>query len=239
MAQHTRIEGPNPDIVLFCDHASNHVPPELDGLGLPPAELSRHIAWDIGAEAVTRRLAEALGATALVAGVSRLVIDLNRDPASPGLIPEVSDGTVVPANTDMSEAARAERKTRYYDPYHAALGELLDSRPGAFAVSVHSFTPHPREGERRDLDLGLLAKREADGGDWASAQGFLGALPEGWTTAINAPYSAYDLNHTVDAHVISRGLRHLGIEIRQDHIGTDEQARAFADRILPAIAQQI
>jgi predicted N-formylglutamate amidohydrolase len=39
--------------VLFCDHASNTIPAELDALGLPASELARHIAWDIGAAGVT------------------------------------------------------------------------------------------------------------------------------------------------------------------------------------------
>ena len=36
--------------VLFCDHASNYIPAELDDLGLPACELARHIAWDISAD---------------------------------------------------------------------------------------------------------------------------------------------------------------------------------------------
>ena len=35
--------------VLLCEHASNFIPAEYAGLGLPESELQRHIAWDIGA----------------------------------------------------------------------------------------------------------------------------------------------------------------------------------------------
>ena len=41
-------EGTGPGVIL-CDHASNAVPKSLNFLGLPPAALKRHIAYDIGA----------------------------------------------------------------------------------------------------------------------------------------------------------------------------------------------
>ena len=236
---HTHIPGSDSSVFIFCDHASNHIPDEFGSLGLQPAELARHIAWDIGAAVVARELCALFGCAGLLAGVSRLVIDLNRAPEQAGLIPEVSDGTVVPGNAGLSAEETARRRTLYYDPYHAALSEALDRRPDTFAVSVHSFTPHPREGARRDLDIGLLAKKDADGGDWGSAERFVAVLPSDLTARINEPYSAYDLNHTVDAHVLPRGLRHLGIEIRQDHIGTDQDAQRFARRIHPAIAAAV
>ena len=54
----------NPDgranAVLVCDHGGRAVPGALNGLGLDPALLDRHIAWDIGAAAVTRALAARL-----------------------------------------------------------------------------------------------------------------------------------------------------------------------------------
>ena len=42
--------------VLISEHASNRLPKSLGTLGLPEAELQRHIAWDIGAEQVARLL---------------------------------------------------------------------------------------------------------------------------------------------------------------------------------------
>ena len=229
---HTVLPGANPDLLFFCDHASNHIPAELEGLGVGDQDLQRHIAWDIGAEAVTRHLAAHFAATALIAGVSRLVIDLNRAPGQDGLVPEVSDHTPIPGNRGADVTARL---ATYHSPYHDTLSDLLDARPATFAVSIHSFTPHPRGGERRTLDLGLLAKRGEHGGDWDSAESFLAHLPGTWETAINAPYSAYDLNYTVDRHVVPRALRHLGIEIRQDHIASQAGARAFAAHIARAL----
>src|SRR3712207_8168313 len=72
-------------VLILCDHASNAVPPDLGALGLPEAELQRHIAYDIGAAAATRSLARRLGAPATLTRFSRPVIDSNRGRADPTL----------------------------------------------------------------------------------------------------------------------------------------------------------
>src|ERR1700687_4964230 len=95
--------------VIFCDHASNRIPSELENLGLPASELDRHIAWDIGAAGVTTRLSDIFDAPAILCGTSRLVVDCNRQLHARDLIPEVSDGVVVPGNRDLSESARQVR----------------------------------------------------------------------------------------------------------------------------------
>ena len=50
------------NFVIVVDHASPRIPRRLGTLGLPAAELERHIAWDIGALAVATRVAAALEA---------------------------------------------------------------------------------------------------------------------------------------------------------------------------------
>src|SRR5260370_21588434 len=130
--------------VLFCDHASNQVPVELHDLGLPASELARHIAWDIGAASVTEALSEIFDAPAILCGTSRLVIDCNRHFHASGLIPESSDGTVIPGNLQLSEADRAGRIGRWFHPYHDAAESLLLEREARgrqlIAVSIHSMT---------------------------------------------------------------------------------------------------
>ena len=69
--------------VLVCEHASNFIPERYGRLGLPEAELLRHIAWDIGAAELTRALVSRLDAPAFLAGASRLLIDCNRPLGSP------------------------------------------------------------------------------------------------------------------------------------------------------------
>src|SRR5579871_671649 len=84
--------------VIAVDHASPRIPKRLGDLGLPAVELERHIAWDIGALAVARRVAEALDAPLVAQNYSRLVIDCNRDPRVATSIPKISELTEIPGN---------------------------------------------------------------------------------------------------------------------------------------------
>lgn len=207
-------------LFLFGDHASRHIPERYENLGLTGDDLTRHIAWDIGTEAVIRGLCERFKCGAVVAGFSRLLIDPNRSKRMESLIPESSDGTLIPGNQNVDAAMRAERIETLYDPYHAALSQALNGLSSPLTVSVHSFTPKPDLGEQRSLDLGLLVKH-----DEGTAQAFKDAiyrLAPKLSVGMNEPYSAYDLNHTIDFHVAPRALPHLAIEIRQDHISHDE-----------------
>ena len=91
---------------------SRDLPEDYGDLGLPAREFDRHIAYDIGVEAVTRELAAWLGVPAVLANFSRLLIDPNRGEDDPTLIRQLYDGTVVPGNYPMSrrgtrKAARA------------------------------------------------------------------------------------------------------------------------------------
>ena len=67
--------------LFTCDHATNRVPVCIGGgsLGIAPADMERHIAYDIGIAGVTRRLAERMGAPAILSDFSRLVIDPYRE----------------------------------------------------------------------------------------------------------------------------------------------------------------
>lgn len=225
-------------LFIFGDHASRHIPADYQDLGLSGDDLTRHIAWDIGTETVIRELCTHFGCAGQIAGVSRLVIDLNRAPDMPGLIPVMSDGTLIPGNEDLSDIARQNRIDRFYAPYHQQLNTQMDAQMkvsgSPFVISVHSFTPHPQMGARRETDIGLLTKH-----DFPTAERFQQSLNGPLRVDINEPYSAYDLNYTIDANVSGRGLRHLAIEIRQDHIATDKDARDMAQRLAPHIAALI
>ena len=213
-------------LFIFGDHASKHIPAEYNHLGLSGDDLTRHIAWDIGTETLVRELCAHFGCGGQLAGVSRLVIDLNRELDMEGLIPPQSDGTQIEANQNLSPAQRQDRIERFYNPYHAALGAELDKLEDPLVLSIHSFTSKPDLGDYRLVDIGLLVKHDED-----SAEQFremFMRLGRAFTIGINEPYSAYDLNHTVDAAIAPRGLRHLAIEICQDHIDTEEKARDIA-----------
>ncbi len=223
-------------VILTCDHASNRVPRSLAGLGLSKDVLARHIGWDIGAAAVTRRLAPRLDASAVLSGYSRLVIDCNRDPDDPSSIPTRSDDVAVPGNRDLAAAARAARRTTIFEPYHAAIARLIDAalaRGTAPAlISVHSFTPS-LGGRARPWHVGVLWD-----GDGRIAAPLLAALRSDATLVVgdNEPYSArHPAGYTVRHHALARGLPHVAIEIRQDEIGDDSGAAAWAERLAGAL----
>jgi len=224
-------------LFIFGDHASKHIPKAFDNLGLSGDDLTRHIAWDIGTETIVRHLCDYFGCGGQVAGVSRLVIDLNRELTMPGLIPVESDGTLITANHNISQADRQSRINRFYTPYHHALGAAMDRLEDPLAISIHSFTPKPDRGDVRLLDMGLLVKHDTESA--RHLQHMFMQLGRAFTIGMNEPYSAYDLNHTIDANIAPRGLRHLAIEIRQDHIDTDAKARdiagVLADRLEPIV----
>ena len=218
-------------ILLICDHASHVVPRSLANLGLDGATMERHIAWDIGAAEVTRLVAERLDAPALLAGYSRLVIDLNRHPGHPDSVPEISDGTVIPGNRNLDGADRAERVETFFWPYHRAITDALtrqcwSGRPPAL-FSIHSFTP-TMNGRIRPWDVSTLWKR-----DPRLAVPIMDALraEDGLTVGDNEPYSGREVAYTVDLHGTAAGLPAMGLEIRQDRVKTPEDAARWA-RIL-------
>lgn len=223
-------------VFCFCDHATNHIPSGLDCLGLSESDLNRHIAWDIGAETLTRQFCHVYGAAGLLARFSRLVIDANRGIDDDGLIPEVSDGTLIPGNQQLTEQQRQYRVDTYYEPYHQALEAQLDEAVSRskdpLIISVHSFTPKPNNGAQRHLDIGLLWKA-----DEAIAKKLKAEIEQVYPyhIGLNEPYSALELNHSMDRHVIPRDLRHVTFEVRQDLIDTEAKALQVAERLTQAL----
>ena len=205
--------------VLFCDHASNCIPEELHDLGLPASELARHIAWDIGAAGVTEALSEIFDAPAILCNTSRLVIDCNRQLHAPDLIPEVSDGTLIPGNTHLSEAARAARIERWFHPYHDAVESVLLEREArgvpSIAVSIHSMTPS-LAGRPRPWKIAISSHL-----DRRLADPVLAALRQPGDVAVgdNQPYNLDpEVDYSIPFHALRRGLLHIQVEFRQDEI---------------------
>lgn len=80
--------------LVTCDHASNRVPKWVAGgdLGIPAADMGRHIAWDVGAAGVARALGRLLDSPVILSDFSRLVIDPNRGEDDPTLVMQLYDG---------------------------------------------------------------------------------------------------------------------------------------------------
>ncbi len=220
---------------LSCDHASRAVPKCLDKLGVSDASLGLHIGWDIGAAAVTRHLVEALDAPALLAGYSRLVIDVNRDLDNATSMPEVSDHIPVPGNQGLSAEARQQRIDALFLPYHREMKRLLQGFAARGVVplflSIHSFTP-VMDGFVRPWHIGILWDQ-----DPRLARPLIEDLSRDKSLVVgdNEPYSAREpAGFTVPMHAEEKGLPHVGIEIRQDLIADAAGAREWGERLAAA-----
>ena len=216
-------------IVLICEHASNRLPQALGTLGLSDADLVRHIAWDIGAEATARRLSRLLDAPLLLQRYSRLAYDCNRPPDSPDSMPEISETTVIPGNRNLSSADRLARTREIYRPFHDGVSALLDARSAAgkrsILVSIHSFTP-VYKGKPRSLELGILHDR-----DTSLSAKLIKSFPN-VDARLNEPYGPKDgVLHTLNLHGFVRGLAHAMIEIRNDLIAHERGQDEWAQRL--------
>jgi predicted N-formylglutamate amidohydrolase len=217
--------------LIVCDHASNALPSRYGDLGLDAERLASHIAWDPGALAVARGLAERLGAPLVHSTVSRLVVDVNRPPTAPDLIVETSETTRIPGNADLSEAERQRRVAAVHAPYHAAIERVVDARLAAgratSLIAIHSFEPVYR-GVRRPWPVGVIFDRDRRLAD-ILIQG-LGAA--GLDVGVNAPYSPADrVYYTLSRHGEARGLACVMLEIRNDLIRSAEAGAAWAERL--------
>ncbi|MGX5840426.1 N-formylglutamate amidohydrolase [Mesorhizobium sp. ArgA1] len=223
-------------IVLVADHARRDLPEEYGSLGLPAVELERHIAYDIGVEAVTRELAAALDVPAVIANFSRLLIDPNRGEDDPTLIRQLYDGTVVPGNYPIATEERERRLEGFYRPYHDAVGAMIASVARAsgkapFVFSVHSFTP-VMQGVVRPWHVGILWDL-----DDRVARPLIDMLAQDKDLVVgdNEPYDGALRGDTMFKHAIVNGFAHALLEIRQDLIADSKGALAWAERLAPIV----
>lgn len=215
-------------ILIIGDHASNFVPPDLD-LGIAPDLLNFHIAVDLGVAEVARRIVDTHHLfSAMLCGVSRLVIDCNRDEGAAGLIPHISDGHVIPGNYP-TEAVREERLSRFYRPYHAAITAYIDRYQPKLLLSLHSFTPHLAEhpDSQRPWQIACLYNEDDSAARVAMPLFEAAEL----VTGDQQPYSGTLLNHSMNIHGEARYIPYLGIEMRQNEISSTETQARYAEII--------
>lgn len=218
-------------ILIVSDHASNHVPEDVD-LGIAPALLDQHIALDIGAAEVAGILAERLACTAILGGISRLVIDLNREEDAPGLLVTASDGHAIPGNRSTSAE---QRLARFHRPYHHQIERLLVDIERPFILSVHSFTPAlaADPDQQRPWEIGVLYNED----DRAARIAIPMLKAAGLIVGDQLPYSGRQLNYTMNRHAEANGIPYLGVELRQDISGTAEGQTRYAAILAPIVAQ--
>jgi predicted N-formylglutamate amidohydrolase len=220
-------------ILVVSDHASNHVPADID-LGISAELLNQHIAVDIGVAEVGALMAQRSGIAAFQGGVSRLVCDFNRDEHLPTVVPIASDGHAIPGNA-LEHAGHEARLARFFRPYHDALAELLADVPQALILSLHSFTPQlASSDEPRPWHVGVLYNED----DSAARLAIPLLEAEGLCVGDQLPYSGKLLNATMNRHAEADGRPYVGIEVRQDLIGHAEGQAEWAER-LARIANQV
>ena len=224
--------------LLVCDHASRRIPRSLNDLGLDRLALRRHIACDIGAGEVTRRLSRMLDAPAILANYSRLVVDCNRRLNDPTAFLAVSDGEFVPGNHDLTPQAKTLRADTIFHPYHAGVRDRLvrfhEAGITPAFIAIHSFTPI-FNGTSRPWQIGVLW--DTDPRIPVPLMEKLGRIP-GLVVGDNEPYSGRaPADYTIDHHAEPAGMPHVSIEIRQDLISTSEGAERWSLILGRALAE--
>ncbi len=220
--------------LVTCDHAHNTVPPFVGGgsLGLDPADMARHIAYDPGAAGVARALAAALDAPCILSNFSRLVIDPNRGEDDPTLVMKLYDGTVIPANRHVGPAETEERLNALYRPYHSALARLAARQEGTIVISIHSFTRQLQGRPPRPWHVGVL---------YAADERLTRPLIERLgqeadiCTGANEPYGGHLPGDAIARHAIAYQRPNALIEVRNDLIVTEDQQTAWGRRLAPML----
>jgi predicted N-formylglutamate amidohydrolase len=215
-------------VLLIGDHASACVPDDVD-LGIDRALLRQHIAIDISVAEVAALLVEngAVDA-AILGGVSRLVVDCNRDEDAPGAVPIASDGHAIPGNA-LDHAGREARMARFFRPYHAHIAATIAAHRPAFILSLHSFTPSLASDpeQERPWHVGVLYNED----DRLAGPAIAALREEGLTVGDQLPYSGKLLNATMNRHAEANGVPYIGIEMRQDLVSDAAGQALFAARL--------
>ena len=224
-----RAEGTSP-FLLTCELAGRAFPAGLGTLGVSDADLDRHIAWDIGAAEVARRMSAILDAHLIMQNYSRLLVDCNRSPEHGDFIPAVSEWTEVPGNRNLSAEDRDARESRIYRPFHDVVTAALDRRKEAgrdsVLVAMHSFTP-VFKGVARPWHVGLLFNRDDRLGRLLAEEI---ARRDDLCLGINQPYAISDAtDFTIPHHGERRGIPHIEFEVRQDLIAAADGQQRWAE----------
>jgi predicted N-formylglutamate amidohydrolase len=224
--------------LITCDHATNIVPPCVGGgsLGLTDADMQRHIAYDVGAAGVSRALADALNAPAVLSNFSRLVIDPNRGLDDPTLLMKLYDGTVIPANRTASEVEKARRVDAFYAPYHNALTKLAERQNNTVIIAIHSFTPQLNGRAARPWHIGILHQFDDRLSDPLLS---LICSEDDLCVGNNEPYAGHLPGDSIDRHALQMGRANALIELRSDLIETPCQQITWAKRLAPILTQAL
>ena len=163
------LEGGDAPLLLSVPHAGTDLPGDLEPRLVSPSLARKDTDWYVDQ---LYDFAGRLGATVILTRVSRTVIDVNRDPDGRSLYPGQATTGLCPTTTFDGEPLYraggepaapevAERRARYYAPYHARLTAELDRLLEAHgrvvlfdAHSIRSIVPRLFEGTLPVFNLG-------------------------------------------------------------------------------------
>jgi formiminoglutamase len=164
-----RIHRGDVPLILSLPHSSTVIPPEIEGLLVSPWLARKDTDWWIDR---LYGMADELGVTCIEAAVSRTVIDVNRDPSGHALYPGKASTALCPVTTfdgerlyrfgcEPDESAIDERRSRYFEPYHACLTEEIERLRSRFgcvvlydAHSIRSKVPRLFDGNLPSFNIG-------------------------------------------------------------------------------------
>ncbi|KAF0175500.1 MAG: N-formylglutamate amidohydrolase [Rhodobacteraceae bacterium] len=221
--------------LVTCDHATNRVPEAIGDLGIGPADMARHIAYDVGAAGLARALGEALDSPVICSDFSRLVIDPNRGEDDPTLVMKLYDGTIIPANRHADAAEVDRRLQTLYHPYHAAYAKLAARRADTVIVAIHSFTPCLKGRALRPWHVGVLYSHL----DERFSKPLISRLMRESDLCIgdNEPYAGHLPGDAIDRHALQPGRHNTLIELRNDLISSEAAQLAWAKRLAPILSE--
>lgn len=164
-------------LVVSLPHTGTEIPPEFAGGLISPWFARRDADWWIDK---LYDFAIELDATIIRTTISRTVIDVNRDPSGLSLYPGQATTELCPTTSFDGEPLYrpgkapstteiAARRTRYFDPYHAALCEELTRLRQKYdqvvlydCHSIRSRIPRLFDGELPHFNIGTNSGQSAD-----------------------------------------------------------------------------
>jgi N-formylglutamate deformylase len=164
-------------LVVSLPHTGTEIPAEFESRLVSPWLARKDADWWIDRlyDFVTD-----LGATTVHTAISRTVIDVNRDPSGVSLYPGQATTELCPTTTFDGEplykaggepdaAEISERRTRYFEPYHATLRSEIDrlrAKHDRIVVydchSIRSVIPRLFEGTLPNFNIGTNSGASCD-----------------------------------------------------------------------------
>lgn len=219
-------------LLISFPHTGSDFPPELTERYATPWLAQRDTDWWV--HHLYDFAAEALGATTVRTSISRSVIDVNRDPSGVSLYPGQNTTGLCPLTTfdneplyregqAPDEAEIAERRQKWFDPYHATLRaeiqRLRAIHPRVVVYDAHSIRshiPHLFEGQLPQFNIGTNLDASCDAALTdavealcaASGMGHVrnGRFKGGWITRhYGAPADGV---HAIQMELACRGYMH-------------------------------